>query len=227
MRGMKKVNSILEPILEHVSVKDKVIIEVGCGTGDVTRWLAMRGASITGLDTPAMVRNADHKHHVRNEKYIAAMGQELPFKKGLADIVLFIASLHHIPDEKMGNAMLEAYRILKPGGICLIIEPVHCTYTKLTQLVDDETEVRSKAQTAIVNSENIGFKKVKDSSFYEDRSLEDFSALLDKFCDFTSSEKNAVMKDAISIAQQMIKENGGGLGDYIFQSAANAVSLIK
>ena len=127
------------------------IVDVGCGDGALVRALAKRGAHVTGVEVqdPALDK-ARGATPVADEQYLKGAGEALPLPDGCADVVIFMNSLHHVPQADMGKALEEAARVLVPGGMVLVNEPEATgDYFKLTKLLDDETEVRLAAYAAI------------------------------------------------------------------------------
>jgi len=52
---MKKIENELDIITEITGIKDKIIIDVGCGTGELVRKLTEEGARVIGIDRPDML----------------------------------------------------------------------------------------------------------------------------------------------------------------------------
>jgi SAM-dependent methyltransferase len=74
--------------------------------------------------------------------------EALPLPDAAADAVLFLNSLHHVGD--LDAALAEAARVLRPGGVVYVQEPLaEGDYFELVRLVDDETGVRAAAQAAV------------------------------------------------------------------------------
>jgi ubiquinone/menaquinone biosynthesis C-methylase UbiE len=65
---MKKVENELEIISEITGIKDKTIIDVGCGTGGLVRKLAAEGAEVIGIDRPDMLVKAKDSSSNKNEE---------------------------------------------------------------------------------------------------------------------------------------------------------------
>src|ERR1700742_2376503 len=95
-------------------------LEVGCGNGSISAWLAEQvapGGSVVGLDLDLSL--------------IAARGPDLEFRQGdiLAgpvdpggfDLVTARAILHHLDDP--GQAIANLVAGIAPGGAILLIEP--------------------------------------------------------------------------------------------------------
>jgi ubiquinone/menaquinone biosynthesis C-methylase UbiE len=95
------------------------ILDVGCGTGRAYRFLKINKAIFRyqGVDiSEEQVREA--KKEFPEISCTVADMTALPFDNASFDIVLMIASFHHLPDrESRLLALAEAHRILKPDGI--------------------------------------------------------------------------------------------------------------
>ncbi|GGY52062.1 class I SAM-dependent methyltransferase [Streptomyces djakartensis] len=96
-------------------------LDVGCGDGLLTRKLAARAASVTGVDrSPDMIRLAREYPHVpRNVTYLEAdylTDESLP--EGGYDFVSAVAVVHHAPFEE---AVTRLARLTAPGGRLVIV----------------------------------------------------------------------------------------------------------
>lgn len=88
------------------------ILEVGCGTGHFTRWLAEQGPSAMGLEiAPAMIAKA------RSLDGCLVRGDAscLPFANNAFDIVAFVTTLEFLDDPE--SALREAARVARQGLI--------------------------------------------------------------------------------------------------------------
>lgn len=127
------------------------ILDVGCGPGALVRLMARGGARATGLENnPAQLAKARAADSVGGEAYVGGVGQQLPFASGAFDSAVFFNSLHHIPTDHMDAALAEATRVVQSNGSIAVFEPVaEGPLQDLTAPVDDETEVRDMAFTAV------------------------------------------------------------------------------
>ena len=113
--------------LSQLKPGDKVL-DVGCGSGRLTmaaqNWVTPGGES-TGIDpSPEMIdvarRNADRLG--LPIKFETGMVEALPFPNGSFDVVMSRLVLHHLPGDLKSRGLAEMRRVLKPGGLCLVID---------------------------------------------------------------------------------------------------------
>jgi SAM-dependent methyltransferase len=144
----------LDVLAEHVPIEEATVVDVGCGDGALVRWLAARGAHVTGVEiADAPLEQARATTPVADERYEQGGGEDLPVPDAHADAVTFIQSLHHVPGALMDQALSEAARVLKPGGVLYVQEPLpEGDQFAVMQPVDDETEVRAQAQAALARA---------------------------------------------------------------------------
>lgn len=69
--------------------------------------------------------------HSYTKKYLAAGGMcvtasasEIPFAPETFDLVLSVALLHHLPEEVARETVAEMVRVVRPGGLVVIFDPV-------------------------------------------------------------------------------------------------------
>ena len=128
-----------------------VVLDVGCGDGAMTRYLASLGANAIGIETDdGQLARARAAEPVNGASYQVGRGESLPFADGAVDAVLYFNSLHHLPAEAMAPALAEAARILAAGGLLLVVEPLaEGLYFETLRPLEDETEVRAAAIAAL------------------------------------------------------------------------------
>jgi ubiquinone/menaquinone biosynthesis C-methylase UbiE len=125
-------------ILEEQGLSDKSVLEVGCGDGRVSGFLAEKCLSLYGVDTDALIIE-QAKIRAPKGTFSVADGQNLPFKDSEFDLIVFSKSLHHHKDP--GKALKEALRVLKTGGKIVAIELTQNTeYQKILKPVHDESD---------------------------------------------------------------------------------------
>ncbi len=148
---MRKSNA--EMLTELIPLAGKIVVDVGCGNGFLVRLMTRQGAHVTGLESsPGQLRRARDIAPEGDEIYIPGQAQYLPMGDGSTDLVVFANSLHHVPAADMPLALSEAARVLRPGGMLYVSEPIaEGPFFQITRLIDDETDVRAQALAALQN----------------------------------------------------------------------------
>jgi SAM-dependent methyltransferase len=159
-----------------------VVVDVGCGDGALVRWLARRGARAIGVEVgPEPLARGRAREPVADERYEQAGAQDLPLADGAADAVLFMNSLHHVPGDLLDAALAEAARVLRPGGLAYVQEPLpEGAYFELLRPIDDETEVRAAAHAAIGRAAGHGLEHEREIRFDTDVVHDGFDAFRDR-----------------------------------------------
>lgn len=98
------------------------IVEIGCGTGRNTEWLAARAASITALDfSKEMLRRAGARVQEPHVRFIQHdVRTTWPLAEDTADIIIAMLILEHV--EHLEPVFAEAVRVLRPNGNLFLCE---------------------------------------------------------------------------------------------------------
>jgi ubiquinone/menaquinone biosynthesis C-methylase UbiE len=107
------------------------VLEVGCGTGPVSRALAARPgvAEVVGVDpSPGLLARARTlASDLSNLSFREADGRALPFADAEFDAVVFHTTLCHVPEPE--RALAEAHRVLRPAGWLAVFDGDYATIT--------------------------------------------------------------------------------------------------
>lgn len=95
-------------------VSDKVVVDIGCGPGNIFATLQQKPKLLIGIDVAGKSLELAKQFGYLP---ILADATHLPFKSGFADVVTLNAALHHTED--MEAILKEASRLVKPGGLLI------------------------------------------------------------------------------------------------------------
>jgi ubiquinone/menaquinone biosynthesis C-methylase UbiE len=122
----------LLPALERlIPVAGRRVVEVGAGTGRVTRLLARAGATVMATErSPAMLAVAQQRLGVQpNVSWYVASAEALPVETGWADAGVVGWVFGHFREwmpsgweAELTRALAELSRVVRRGGVVVIIE---------------------------------------------------------------------------------------------------------
>jgi ubiquinone/menaquinone biosynthesis C-methylase UbiE len=116
-------------------LKNKVVLEIGCGSGRFTEILLKHGSTVVSMDMSTAVI-ANKKNFPITDKHLIVQADmnKLPFKDEVFDFIICVGVLQHTPDtfESINNSQ----RVLKKGGTYVLDHYTHTLsyYTKTTFL---------------------------------------------------------------------------------------------
>lgn len=151
----------LDLIVAQLPVAGLRLVDVGCGEGVLVRALTRLGARVIGVECGAtMLALARGAVPMGDETYCEGVGQALPLADASADGVIFMNSLHHVPESQMLAALAEAARVVVAGGWVVVNEPLpEGRFYALTRQVEDEEAVRAAALRAVRACSQAGLRE--------------------------------------------------------------------
>lgn len=154
-------------------VKDEVVVDLGCGSGEELIPLRRRGARVIGIDiSPHLIAIALERLQMygMEAELEVASAYETHLPDASVDVVFCMSLLHHLELERVRN---EIRRILKPDGLFILKEPIRLSWT-MKQIVkplrrllpsDDVSDFEYPLSSAQLNAMAEGFEVLASRSF--------------------------------------------------------------
>lgn len=153
-----------------LSLDNKHILELGCGSAEITRHIATTGTgrTITALEVDKIAHEKNLAlTDLPNVTFGLAGAQEIPLANGSVDVVFMFKSLHHVPLDFMDLSFAEIHRVLRSGGLVYVSEPVFAgDFNEILRLFHDEEMVRQAAFDAIKKSVDVGLFHLVEELFF-------------------------------------------------------------
>jgi ubiquinone/menaquinone biosynthesis C-methylase UbiE len=111
--------AMIDHFVSLLASDSKDVLDAGCGTGRMSRYLTDRGCLVNGVDlSPGMVAMAQ-RDHVGISTQVASIAN-LPFPDQRFDAALYWYSIIHVADSDLAAVFREARRVLRPRGVVLV-----------------------------------------------------------------------------------------------------------
>lgn len=125
--GSAALTQVTAAVLEAADVSPGAqVVDLGCGTGQISLPLALRGAQVLAVDvSSAMVRRLQSEARRRGASSLEALAlpiEELVLPPGSVDLVVSSYALHHLRDPDKARLVSAAYGWLRPGGRLLVAD---------------------------------------------------------------------------------------------------------
>jgi tRNA (cmo5U34)-methyltransferase len=159
-RAVPRYDEMTARLLDYLPPSAASILELGCGTGNLTLKLAARypNAKLTLVDaSPEMLQVAKERLGSANAFFVATTFETMDFEPESFDLVASTISLHHVRDKAPLYRALR--RVIRPGGTFRFAdqmaggtegnhsinwtrwlefcrEPGHCTEAEVASLLD-------------------------------------------------------------------------------------------
>lgn len=212
-----EVNCLESEVYERLlSLDGKHILELGCGGAEITRNIATAGTGrrLTALEVDEIAHQKNMQIiDLPNVTFGLSGAQEIPLEDESVDVVFMFKSLHHVPLELMEPSMHEIRRVLKPGGLAYISEPVFAgDFNEILRLFHDEQKVREAAFDLLVKAVDDGlFSLVEEVFFNSPMRFENFAEFEENTIRATHSYHT--LDDALyALVKQRFEQHAGADG---------------
>jgi SAM-dependent methyltransferase len=116
-----EVSNIHHIVEEHVDNAPSKSLEIGCGYGRLSPWIADLSEQHIAIDPnkESIEKAREQYPHIQFQNELA---QELPFKENTFDLLVAWTVLQHIPPNKIQSATDEIQRVTKNDGLLIVTE---------------------------------------------------------------------------------------------------------
>lgn len=185
----------LEIMQRTLPLSGSRILELGCGRAWMTRILAETFSPEIIIATE--VDRIQHEKNLLlddlpNVTFEYCSAAEITQPDATIDVVVMLKSLHHVPPKLMDQALREIARVLKPGGLAYISEPVYAgDLNDILKLFNDEREARQSAFAAVTRAVDRGVLELAEQIFFSAPGhYRDFAHFEQRMLNVTHSEHN-------------------------------------
>jgi ubiquinone/menaquinone biosynthesis C-methylase UbiE len=124
-QGSVQLGKVVDAVLERCPVlAGAVVLDLGCGSGQVTLPIARDAAHVLAVDVSAeaikMLEERARREGISNIQGLAQPIETLELEPESVDLVVSNYALHHLRDADKEDALARAYRWLRPGGRLVI-----------------------------------------------------------------------------------------------------------
>lgn len=148
-------------------VRGNRVLDMGCGSGITSCFLARCGYQVTGVDiSKDMIKVAKIRAKKEGVKIDFKVGTfENYYKPNYYDTVVFYDALHHSPDKML--AIKQAYKNLKKGGVMLLFEPnlIHKWQNRIDKFGRIEEGLYKWGWSYIIKT--VGFREIESYFVYD------------------------------------------------------------
>lgn len=220
-------------IKDMVDVVGKHVLDIGCGGGIYSKALAEMGAAhVTGIDfSEESLKGAQqYCQGYSNIDFEVGNALDTGLPGEQADVILERALIHHLASNALGACFVEAYRLLKPGGMLIVQDrtPVDCLqpgsttnmrgyfFEHFPRLKDAEIARRRESKEVVNALLHASFEGVEERKLWETRAVyPDLDTLSEDLLNRTGRSilhelSDAELRDLVDYIHLQFKDYDGG-----------------
>lgn len=188
----------LSALLREYGIENGLVLDLGCGTGKMTRLLAKRGYDMIGVDNAPQMLQIAMEHDRQGILYLCQDMREFELYGTVAAVVSICDSINYILEEE---DLLEVFRLvnnyLDPGGIFIFDLNTLYKYREILgenticenrpegsfiweNYYDEEEQVNEYDLTLFIREEEELYRKYEEVHYQRGYELETIQALLEK-----------------------------------------------
>jgi len=196
-----------------LSLDNKHILELGCGSADITRDIATSGVGrkVTALEVDEIAHQKNLQiRDLANVTFVLSGAQQIPLEDGSVDVVFMFKSLHHVPVNLMKASLHEIRRVLKPGGFAYISEPVFAgDFNEVLRLFHDEKIVREAAFDMVKKAVDDGLFGLAEEVFFNSPSRYENFAEFEEHTIKATHSSHKLDEDLYALVKQRFEQHIG------------------
>lgn len=209
--------SNVDAISRFVDIKDKFVVDAGCGDLTVAKLLLSLGANVLAIDPDPVQAKLNREHDpIQGLDFVETGAELIPVEDQSVDGVFFSYSLHHVPAELYPDVFEEVFRILRPDGFLYVIEPTDCPLNDVMKNFHNEDAERAEAQRALQEIASPRFERTEVVTYHSFRQFESF----DEFATLIAGRSFNTLYTEQDVRQERVQEAFERLGapDYRFSA---------
>lgn len=164
---MRKPSEYITKVIDEFNVDKKMCVDIGCGGGRYSRYLADKGANVLAIDKYKEMFHDKINEHIN---FVEAEMSKLPILSNNYDVALSIGVIHNSKSkEEFYNSVKELFRIIKEEGVVILSIFTNDIITDDLSFIGDNLYSVNEREPMILYSKEeinkilkeIGFKSLK------------------------------------------------------------------
>lgn len=211
-----------------VPLSGRKILELGCGAAEKTREIAALSdtVQITGAEIDQIQHVKNCATAVSGVTFKSYGAETIDESDNVFDVVMMFKSLHHVALDRLDDALEEISRVLKPGGLLLVSEPVFAgAYNDVIRVFHDEEVVRKAAFMAMKRAVETKKMDLVAEYFFKNRmQMHSFEQLKNRFMNVSHTDHH-ISREQLRVVQARFEANRSP-GGYLFE-VPNRIDLLQ